>query len=162
MISCKKDFDTSKFPTLYFSQADYNFTFELTEKDLFEVRGDRKYFLIVFKVNTNSHLWKLGRVFMQKYFLNFDYNSKTIGFYKYLYDKKEGTKFNYKAMLWVIWIFLLILTGVGCFFLGKLVYDKTRKKRANELDDDYDYQINKEENEGNQGTGENGEKLGIK
>ena len=155
IISCDKKFNTEKFPTLYFQQLDYNnFTFELTHKDLFEIRGDKKYFLIVFDSNSDYY-WNFGKIFLKKYLLNFDYESKTIGFYTDLKydsdsnnngennDKKKNSSFG----LFIIWIILLIITGIGCFFLGKLIYDKNRKKRANELEDDYDYvQKNNEEN----------------
>ena len=44
----------------------------------------------------------------------------------------------------LIWIGVVIIIGISAFFLGKLLCNKMRKKRANELDDDYDYTINEE------------------
>ena len=162
VISCEKNFNENKFPTLYFFNMDYNFTFELTYKDLFEVRGNRKYFLIVFDSNSN-YPWKFGKLFLQKYILNFEYDSKSIGFYTDLKyesisndDEDDEDSHNY---YWLILILILVITGIGCFFLSKLIYDKNRKKRANELDDDYDYtQKNNEENLANDF---NENKLGI-
>ena len=59
----------------------------------------------------------------------------------------------------IIWVIILIITGIGCFILGKKLYGKNRKKRAKELDDDYYYiQKNKEENLTNDS---NENKLGI-
>ena len=169
VISCNKNFNIETFPTLYFYHVDdYNFTFELNYKDLFEIRGDKKYFLIVFDLDSD-YPWKFGKVFIQKYFFNFEVDSKSIGFYNDLnYDSKsddnknDGKKDNHKSSntyLWIIWVIILIITGIGCFILGKKLYEKNRKKRANELDDDYDYvQKNKEENLTNDS---NENKLGI-
>ena len=36
-------------------------------------------------------------------------------------------------------VILIIVFGILGFFVGKLVYDKMRKKRINEIDDNYDY-----------------------
>ena len=153
VITCNKDFNTENFPTLYFYQDDHNYTFELTDKDLFQIRGDKKYFLIVFDKHSN-YPWKFGKLFMQKYFFNFDLDSRIIGFYNEINDsdsQKEETKdnnnSNHSALLWILWVVLLIITGVGCFLLGRIIYNKNRKKRANELEDDFEYkQKNNDEN----------------
>ena len=153
VISCDQNFNSEKFPTLYFHHINSNFTFELNHKDLFEVRGDKKYFLIVFDSN-NDYPWNFGKIFLKKYLLNFDYKSKGIGIYTDLnYDSehnnnRQKSKNKYSNyFLWILWIILLIITGIACFFLGKEIYNKNRKKRANELvDDEYDYiQKNNEE-----------------
>jgi hypothetical protein len=71
IFTCDKDFNTDNFPTLYFYQKDYNYTFELTHKDLFEIRGSKKYFLIIFDTKSN-YPWKFGKLFLQKYLFNFE------------------------------------------------------------------------------------------
>ena len=157
VIACSKNFNTEKFPTLYFYHIDYNYTFELTHKELFQIRGDKKYFLIIFDSDSN-YPWKFGKIFMQKYLFNFETDSRHIGFYIDLnYDEEEENKNNSNIkdnkneslnlyLLIVLGVLLLIIIGFGCFFLGKFVYDKNRKKRANELDDEYEYkQKNNEE-----------------
>ena len=161
VITCDKNFNTEKFPTLYFYHMDYNYTFELTHKDLFQIRGDKKYFLIIFDSDSN-YPWKFGKIFLQKYLFNFDTDSKTIGFYTDLnndsnYNESEEIDNNSNSnsddnnnkslnfYLWILWGVLLLITGIGCFFLGKILYDKNRKKRANELDDDYEYKQNNNE-----------------
>ena len=161
VITCDKNFNTEKFPTLYFYHMDYNYTFELTHKDLFQIKGDKKYFLIIFDSDSN-YPWKFGKIFLQKYLFNFDTDSKTIGFYTDLnndsnYNESEEIDNNSNSnsddnnnkslnfYLWILWGVLLIITGIGCFFLGKILYDKNRKKRANELDDDYEHKQNNNE-----------------
>ena len=163
VITCDKNFNTNDFPTLFFFHNEYNFTFELTDKDLFQIKGDKKFFLIVFDKNSN-YPWKFGKLFMKKYFFNFEVDQKLIGFYNNLnntnsiINKKGETNSNSK-FLWLFWALLLIFTGIGCFLLGKFVYAKNRKKRANELEDDYEY--TQKNNEEGLTTDSNGNKLGI-
>ena len=62
--------------------------------------------------------------------------------------------------MWILWVVLLIITGVACFLLGRIIYNKNRKKRTNELEDDYDYkEKNNDENFINDSNGNN--KLGV-
>ena len=42
-------------------------------------------------------------------------------------------------VLIVVIIILVIIFGIVGFYLGKIVYDKVRKPRLNEVDDNYDY-----------------------
>ena len=157
VITCDKNFNTEKFPTLYFYHMDYNYTFELTHKDLFQIIGDKKYFLIIFD-STSNFPWKFGKLFMQKYLFNFDTDSSMIGFYRRINNENnESNENNGKNEIsenisnsnFLVWIFmgiLIIIFGIGCFCLGKFLYNKNRKKRANELEDDYEYkQKNNEE-----------------
>ena len=170
VISCDKNFNTDNFPNLYFYNTDYNYTFKLTHKDLFQIRGDRIYFLVIFDENSDNS-WKFGKLFMQKYFFNFDVESRTIGFYTDLNDSSDDEKNENKkndnststsssSSLWILWVVLLIITGVACFLLGRIIYNKNRKKRANELEDDYEYkEKNNDENFVNDSNGNN--KLGV-
>ena len=93
---CEKNFDTKNFPTLLMQSQDLNYTFELTHKDLFEVRGDKKYFLITFDTS-NVVPWRFGKTFLQKYFFNFDAENKIIEYYKpnsNNNNKREGNDIN--------------------------------------------------------------------
>ena len=60
-------------------------------------------------------------------------------------DSKSNSFFHKaKTPLTIIFIIvLLVITGIIFYFLGKNL-NKIRKKKANEMDDDYDY-INKNE-----------------
>ena len=49
--------------------------------------------------------------------------------------KKIGM--NKKYFLIIIIVLIIILTGFLGLFLGKIIFNKQKKKRANELDDDY-------------------------
>ena len=57
-----------------------------------------------------------------------------------MYDENngnDGNKSNVKLIV-IFVVCLVVFIALG-FLLGKLIYDKTRKKKANELMDDYDY-----------------------
>ena len=144
------------FPTLYFEHNIFNYTFELSYKDLFIEKDDKYFFLIVVE-NGDVDDWYFGYIFLKKYQFSFDQDAKRITFYnqdsldneekdnnenkgknnnKSNNDKKE--KMNYLAIILVI-ISWIIFIGVG-IILGTFIYKKCyKKKRANELNDDYEY-----------------------
>ena len=115
------------------------------------------YFQIIFEENFYS--WKLGRPLFKKYPAIFDQDKRIFGFYKetgnYTVEEKNDTKKEEEregglSLAWVMVIILSIcLIGLGFAFYKVLPYIK-KKKRANELDDDYEYNtgisMKKEEN----------------
>lgn len=137
--TCPSSLDITKFPPLQFYSKDLNFTFVLDHNDLFIKDNDKYLFLITFG-NYRADNWVFGRLFLKKYKLIFNIDKKTIGFYSdNITNKKKGNL--------IIWIFVFIL-GLIIFGLIYLIYKKSillrRKKRANEIFDEYDYtpQIN--------------------
>lgn len=159
---CDKNFDTKEFPSLYFHSMDLNYIFELKHNELFEIRGDKKYFLIVFDKISN-YPWKFGRTFMKKYFFNFETESKQIGFYNNLLlpddsdEEIDKEKNKYKISFWILFGIIIILLGLGGYFIVYFIKKRNRKKRANELDDDnFEYKQNiKNENLVDNGGEEN-------
>ena len=140
IFKCEKDFNTEKFPSLFFYHQIYNYTFELNHKDLFEDKNDKKYFLIVFD-EMEPKIWKFGTIFLRKYFFVFNTNEKTIGFYNKKINTYEWKKKLFNNILWIIFI---ILSGLGGFFLGKKIYYRFRGRRINELNDNFIYNTKKE------------------
>ena len=133
---CDKNFNVNNFPTLYFYNHIYNYTFEMNFTNLFLDKNDKKYFLIVFD-DTKTNVWTFGTLFLKQYAFIFNTNEKTIGFYnKDIIINKTG------IMFWItnlIYIILIIITGIGGFFLGKKIYNKVRNKKIYELNDDFVY-----------------------
>ena len=138
------------FPTLYFANVDYDYTFELTYKDLFMEIYSNYYFMILFPDNTETkseyQKWYLGLPFMKQYQFILNTNDNTIGFYKAknFNDEESENLTEQNKEKSKVWIYILqisiviVLIGLGVY-IGKLL-NKQRKKRANELkDDDYDY-----------------------
>ena len=147
---CNKD-STEKiikneFPKLYFELKQFNEIFELDYKDLFRTKNDKIYFLVYFKQNSYfANYFEIGSIFLKKYFFTFNQDTKNIGYYNEKLPggkKKKSDKiisFMDNKVLIVVIIILVIIFGIVGFFLGKIVYDKVRKPRLNEVDDNYDY-----------------------
>jgi hypothetical protein len=145
------------FPSINFFNKDLNYTFTLLNSNLFITKG-RVYFLIIFDYENKNKIWKLGEPFLSKFKFVFNPDQKTIGFYnpllpkidndiyirdnmgndnEHIYDKE---KIINKSYLWYYIgsiTIIIILLGIAIYLAKKL--HKARKKRANELDDSFDY-----------------------
>ena len=69
------------FPNLYFEMKPYNLTFLFNYNELFKLHNNRLYFLIIYK-NSIFNSWEVGELFLRKYMTSFNFDSKTISFYK--------------------------------------------------------------------------------
>ena len=147
-IECNNDelFDLKKFPSIYFESFEFNKTFELTYEDLFvlDEKSNKYIFLILFPTNYVETTWNLGIPFLRKYQFTYNENKKVIGFYNI--DKKDKDKDNNnKIWLYIIFGLLFMLFCGLLIFLGmfmhKCLYGEKRRKKANELDDGYDYEV---------------------
>lgn len=154
-----------KFPDLHFKSKDYNMEFKFTYKELFKLIGNQYYFLIYFQdSSTDDVSWEIGVPFLKKYQLIFNSDTKRIGLYKNQVDdnssnkliekidkingrvEKNESKNNEGSSFWkkvfTIRTLIEVLIGIaliaGLVFLGMKLYNK-RKKKANELEDDYEY-----------------------
>ena len=135
-----------KFPTLYFEHKDLNYTFELTYKDLF-IEKNNKYIFLIAILNNDNQNWFLTYIFLKKYQFVFNPDSKTISFYDKKYEEDENKnmkKENNKRIKNILIIILIILSWIIFIvigiIIGKFLYKKwDKKKRANELDDNYEY-----------------------
>ena len=142
------DNDIKSFPTLYLKSVDMNYTFELNHEDLFSKEKDGEIiFKIVFDLNYNG--MKFGKPFLKKYPFTIDNNKYTISLY--VEEKAEEKESNYTVVI-ILSIISFCLLALVIYFGYKLLTKKGKeKKRANELDEDYDY-ISKQDNDINQNT----------
>ena len=130
---CNKDAKLSLFPNLTFIFNDFKNNFTFTYQDLFIQNGDQFYFLFLFnRDRSKNYNWVFGKRFMEKYHLVFDKDKFTIGYYTKILPKKM----NFKTLIVIILAIIIFLFGI---FLGYLLIKKPRKKRANELLEEYDY-----------------------
>ena len=94
-IICDKDKIESldnfydNFPTAYFFHFEFNTTFEFERKELLIEEDNHIYFMMYIDNDNNQNLWGIGKIFMEKYLLTFDYRNKSIGYY-YGTDEKEN------------------------------------------------------------------------
>ena len=151
------------FPSLIFNSDSLKYSFELKYDELFILLGERYYFMIIFDAdqnNNNNHEWIIGEHFIKKHIFSYNIKSKKIEFYNEEQfnenykdddnDGKEGNEANekyfgknnsdVKSRNKVILIIILfgICISTFCFYLGIKIKEK-RKKRANELRDEYEY-----------------------
>ena len=137
-----EDIIKNDFPPIYFEMKQFQKTFELTYKDLFREKNGKLYFLIYFGEYLYGY-FTIGKIFLQKHFFTYNQDTKMMGYYNEELPggrkKKNVSFFDNKIAIISLVVFLVIIFGILGFFLGKLVYDKVRKKRINEVDDNYDY-----------------------
>ncbi len=132
---CEKNFEIEKFQSLTFYLNDFNFTFTLTYEDLFIKNNNRYYCLILYEDKTlfGRMNWVIGEVFLKKYFIVFNQEKQMIGFY---------TKLNTSINLPISWILVFIFVTISlilAIIVYKLLNQKKRKIRANELEEDIEY-----------------------
>ena len=153
----------NEFPDLILYNFGFNRNFTLTKSDLFayntnDISDSNLYFLIVDGIDDEDR-WILGIPFLKKYVISYDYDNKRLGFYKNYGegnedgddDDKQNKSNNNDSNLYASVTFkvlIIILSVFVIFVLGMLFQrylKKDRKKRANELDDEYDYTEHKEQ-----------------
>ena len=155
---CKKEVDLSKMNNIYFYNKGLDFTFELTYKDLFYYNhlDGNNYFLVVFSTEIDeedqdqeidyNNYWILGEPFFRKYQFYFNKNSKRIGIYT-SFNKSEGKKQSWasrnKGYIILVILLIMLLCGLGVMLFLFLNRQPKRKKKANELDDEFDYSSKK-------------------
>ena len=93
-------------------------------------------FLIIYEKDNNK--WKLGIPFLKKYLLSYDYDFKVIGFYSKENDYKEIEHKKYFNKIFLV-LLLLFVCAIFGFFLSKKIYGLNRKKRVNEIEENYQY-----------------------
>ena len=143
----------NSFPSLEFYIKEINMTFTLVNDHLFHEISNRSYFLVIFKKEENN-IWRLGEPFISHFQFTFDQENKKVGFYNPIMPKinneeymrgkesqnQNNNSYSKKTIITIIIVSVIsvLALGVGAFFLGKKL-NEIRKKRANELRDDYDY-----------------------
>lgn len=155
-IECNKEKfgenDLKKFPKFYFYVSNYyeekKLFFDYT--DLFTETKYKYFFNIIFDNSIRTKI-DLGKIFLKKYPINFDYDNNILEIYDNFVEKPKQKKGGNdpdnlnnsngnKMVIYILIIIILVgITGVVGYFLGKYL-NKMRKKRANELLDEYDYQ----------------------
>ena len=151
---CKKEADISKMQNIYFYNKDID-TLELTYKDLFyynEYDG-YQYFLVVFSTDTEDQdgfnkFWILGEPFFKKYQFIFNKDSKSIGRYTSIDNKNIEESWLKRNKVYIILIVILVIMFLVIGVLIIIILNKkpSRKKKANELDDEFEYSSDNNQN----------------
>jgi len=133
----------NNFPSLIFYQGEMDFNFTLDSNDLFTIFPDNNRVLFNVEFYNSSNSWVLGKPFFKKYQLNFNSEENLISYYtnnanSNNYNKKNNVKINFIIFFMFFFAFLFFLKVVFCKY--------NRKLRANELEDNYNY-ISNNDNE---------------
>ena len=145
--------DIKKFPQIKFVKYNLYFNITFEGEELFYFK-DNKYFCKIYCKYNTYRTFVIGRIILKKYLTVFNADKKQIYFYNNIEENIEEKNINnknffekYEMTIIISLIFLiLIIYGLG-ILTGKLIYQE-RKKKANELEDNYDYKTdnnNKEE-----------------
>ena len=142
-----------KFPTLYMEHKEFQYTFELTYEDLFMEKDGKYWFLISLSIfNSDIEEWFMGIIFLRKYNLIFNQDSKTISFYntnlpimdidsKKIFDKNAIISYIIIVIITLaIIIFCAILVYISRLYIKKIMIKLNKeKKRLNHIYDNSYY-----------------------
>ena len=132
-----------------------NSKIEFDYNDLFiqsKTNSNLYYFQIIFVEISNK--WVLGRPLFKKYPFIFDQDSKKFGFY--LETGKYDISNNKNKSKNIPWsLIIIIILSICVIILSMALYKALplickRKKKANELDDDFIYETKENKNEENE------------
>ena len=121
----------------YSDDLDYTFTFKGKDLFVYDEKNKNYIFLIVF----DSHrpietAWELGLPFLRKEKIYFDMDKETLNVFSF--DEVIKPKNNSLALIVNVVIISFIL-GLVVSLLFRLPLKKQRKKKANELVEDFEY-----------------------
>ena len=151
---CKNNKETiskikRSFPGINFRSNDLNYTFTLDSDDLFIEEKGYVFFFFFFSSSSLSYSsrWTMGKPFLRKYPFTVNIDQKYFTFY-YDTDLNKPSPNEGKShegisttSLWIIICCTVVIISILSFLIFRFfLYEKYfKKKRANELDDDYDY-----------------------
>ena len=161
-LYCEENIDITKFKNIIFTTKNKEIKFVLTYKDLFKKIGNYNYFLILFNEDINE--WILGHIFLNKYTIVFNTEKRTIGYYLDPLSESDNSSENKKKSNTYI-IFIVLSVIFLLVIIGLLVYifyfrPRNRKIRPNELEENFDYTSNNEDNN-NINNSQDNSKLGV-
>ena len=144
-----EEYIKNNFKTIFFNNQELNYEFILEYQDLFVKSNNKILFLIITKKDAKR--WTFGIPFLKKYILTYDYDNRVIGFYRQFKRRyfRRGIFFKYNIIKIIFFIFLTLVFGILAFFIGRHIFGYKRKKRLNELQENYKYEEKDEENENN-------------
>ena len=127
---CNSEKAMKNFDDIDFLLKEEEMVFYLSKNELFKEEDGKYYFLMYFDEKEDNK-WSFGKNFFSKYILVFDVDKKQIGFY---FEKKKTN-----TLLYILLVSFIVIAIVLGGFLYYHIINKPRRKRANELEDNYDY-----------------------
>ena len=109
------------FPTVYFKHIEFNTSFEFTKDELLKEKDGLLYFMMYTDITNEEQYWGFGKIFLEKYLINFDYGNKSIGYYSGTQedndtddDKKAEFDFIENGIYVIIILSINILVVFSC------------------------------------------------
>ena len=127
--------DANRFPSLQFINIPLNYSFIFKGNELFKEEKDKFIFQIYIG---DIDYWYFGRIFLLKYQMIFNEDSKLIGFYSGMKEIGNNKSNIILKIILVLLFFLFFIILVIVLFM-KISQLNKNKKYANELDDDISY-----------------------
>ena len=147
-ISCNSDLFTKKdieiFPELNFIKYKLGFNFTFSGEELFYKRDNNYFFKMIAYLERFKKDFRLGRIFLKKYQIIFNSDSKSMYFYKFnneIQDNDNDKIVNNNIQKNNVFLIVFSYIFIGVLFLGAGIYFgrkyciMRRKKYANELED---------------------------
>ena len=133
-------------PNINFYSMNLGFTFELSKEELFYIKDNYIYLMILFNSREYNY-WIMGQMLTTKYNFVFNNDKKQIGLYKKVniinnnnIDKYyNNDNINKTFFIFIIIILAIIFVCIG-LFLGRKIFNKKRKIIANELIEEREYE----------------------
>ena len=139
--SCDSEEQFSDFPNIrLYLEGSYEFYF--TKNDLFKKIGNKFIFQIVFEVfEWEISYWRLGQAFFRKYnsFFEMADQNQMFSYYPKKKERPESPSETPVKLIIIIVLSVVVCILVGIILVYLLKCRKEKKKRANELNDDYEY-----------------------
>lgn len=122
---------------IFFYSNEFNYVFEITKNDILKEKGNYIFIHILFIQYLNK--WILGKSIALRYKFIFNQEIKRIGFYSKLKDSNINTNAKSSIFIQIISVILFIIAiGLG-FVLTRKICKLHKRKRINELNDDYKF-----------------------
>ena len=145
-------------PDFNFYSVDLHLNITFSFKDLFREYNNTLFFLVGHDTQIESDEWFIGTILLQKYNIVFDPEAKQLYLMKYLNKINDNKKENNKKNVYIAVFVTLFISGIIFCFLGlrygKKIY-QSRKIKANELKDEYDYSSYENNNKNKLGINNN-------
>ena len=144
------------FPSIIFHSDKLKYDFEINYEKLFILKEERFYFMIIFEIESQkrNEEWVIGEHFIKNHIFSFNINDKKMLFYneKLLNENLEESdidnndninkenlkKEKNKNIIIILLVIVIICFIIFSFYLVNKI-KKRRKKKANELIDEYEY-----------------------
>ena len=166
-LKSTKDILYENLSNIKFHSVSLGFTFEFDKEELFYIKGDYIYFMVLFNEREHDY-WIMGQMLTTKYNFVFNTDNKQIGLYRKVNIIKNNNIEKYNSniskglFIFIIIIIAFIFGGIG-IYLGRKVYGFKKKRLVNELieERDYEYKPHNDEIKSNYSSNGNNKKTDI-